>query len=77
MSVWNKTVGLLLALAMIVVLFTGAAAESDQTLPLPAFTQTACEWDEAGRLVRETTTDLNGAPALNRSEEHTSELQSH
>ena len=34
-------------------------------LALPVFTETACEWDEAGNLISETATDLSGAPALN------------
>ena len=42
---------------------TEAAAISE--LGMPVFTETSCEWDENGSLIRETAADLNGNPAVN------------
>ncbi|MBR0160179.1 MAG: hypothetical protein IJQ02_02640, partial [Oscillospiraceae bacterium] len=43
-----------------------AAVEAEKVdLLLPAITETDCEWNERGNLIRETTHDENGKPALN------------
>ena len=43
-----------------------AAVEAEKVdLLLPTITETDCEWNERGNLIRETTHDENGKPALN------------
>ena len=60
---------LLLILLVMTMLTAGAAwAEgNNDALSIPVFTETDCEWDEGGKLIRETVHDLTGAPALNRN----------
>ncbi|MBQ1310582.1 MAG: hypothetical protein IIY55_01945, partial [Blautia sp.] len=43
------------------------------SLDLPILTQTDCEWDEEGNLIRETAHDLQGRPALNARGFYTAE----
>ena len=74
---WQRGFGLTLILLLTAALFTGALAETAQAAQapveaaetamfvLPAFTQTDCEWDGQGNLIRETAHTLDGAPAVN------------
>ena len=42
-------------------------------LQLPELTQTFCEWDQAGNVIRETACDLEGNPAMNARGFHRAE----
>ena len=53
-------------------IFAGTAGAAD-SLDLPVLTETKCEWDGDGRLIRETAYDLNGAPAVNTRGFHRAE----
>lgn len=55
----------ILVLLVAAVLLLAAGAMADQLLELPEITETVCEWDANGNLVRETAYDLKGAPAVN------------
>ena len=52
-------------LILLFLLSASAGAAGEQSIPLPVMTETDCEWDEAGNLVRETAHTLDGQPALN------------
>ena len=52
-----------MVLAVALLLCTNVFAE--EPLSFPTITETDCEWDENGNLIRETAHDLNGAPAMN------------
>ena len=57
--------GVLLILTATLLFCTGAIAIAEELLAYPVITETDCEWDENGNLIRETAHDLNGAPAMN------------
>ena len=66
MKTLKRIIPVLLALLLTFSAFSGAcAAATPQSLRLPNYTQTECEWDDNGRLISETAHDLSGAPALN------------
>ncbi|MCR4883163.1 MAG: hypothetical protein K6A68_06315, partial [Clostridiales bacterium] len=46
-------------------LWTVCFAQAESSLQIPVFTETDCEWDDQGRLIRETARTLEGEPALN------------
>ena len=52
-----------MVLALALLLCTNVFAE--EPLSFPTITETDCEWDENGNLIRETAHDLNGTPAMN------------
>ena len=57
-------------LGIFLVILTGvlllcAGVSAEETLPFPVLTETDCEWDGNGNLVRETAHTPDGAPALN------------
>ncbi|MBQ6398752.1 MAG: hypothetical protein IJI21_01385, partial [Clostridia bacterium] len=65
---------LMLLLALTLLLPAGSVAEAaGDPLALPVFTQTECEWDDAGRLISETAYDAEGNPAVNRRGFHRAE----
>ena len=66
----TKLITLLLVLSLF---FAQLSAAQGQTIPLPEFTETDCEWDEQGNLVRQTAHTLDGAPALNARGFHRAE----
>ena len=51
-----------LLLILLFLLSASAGAAGEQSIPLPVMTETDCEWDEAGNLVRETAHTLDGKP---------------
>ena len=61
----RRIIPVILALLISFSVFTSASAATPQSLRLPAYTQTECEWDESGRLISETAHDVNGEPAIN------------
>ncbi|MBR6849533.1 MAG: hypothetical protein IKM88_04775, partial [Lachnospiraceae bacterium] len=70
----QRWAGILLIL-MIAAVICFSAAEGKGTLDLPAVTETDCAWNDQGNLVRETTHDLNGDPALNNRGFHYAEYK--
>ena len=61
----KRIIPILLTLLLAVSAFTSASAVTPQSLRIPTYTITDCEWDENGRIISETAHDTNGNPALN------------
>ena len=61
-----RVIPVFLILTLLLSIFSGAsAAVTPQSLRMPAYNLTECEWNEAGMLVSETVHDMEGNPAIN------------
>ena len=61
-----RVIPVLLILTMLLSTVSGAsAAVTPQSLRIPAYSLTDCEWDEAGQLISETAHDADGNPVIN------------
>ena len=65
MRTLKRIILVFLTLLLMLSVLTNASAATPQSLRLPTYTQTDCEWDDNGKLISETAHDLSGAPALN------------
>ena len=61
----HKGLKLIVLLLAALLLSIPSQAGAEKTLSLPVFTETDCEWDAEGNLIRETARTLDGRPALN------------
>ena len=69
-----RVIPVLLILTMLLVTVSGASAVvTPQSLRMPAYSLTDCEWNENGQLISETAHDVEGNPAVNSRGFHKAE----
>ena len=64
-SIRKLVSSMILLLSLVISICSVAEISAVEALSFPDITETNCVWDRDGNLIRETTKDLDGKPALN------------